>query len=178
MLNTEQATNHNMLDHGISCYQRFKDLHDHFKKLKPLQLHWELPEWIYSEAIWNNLLNFNTISIYLLFHDCGKPDCLEIDSTGKRHFPNHADVSARTIAELTECTQLERLVKNDMVIHTIKPDDCNEFSTNSDCITHLVTGLCEIHANAEMFGGFESESFKIKLKRLNQRAKKILKEFE
>ena len=175
MLSTEQATNHNMLDHGISCYQRFKDLYDHFNKKTPLQQHWVLPDWILSNNVWDNLLDFNTVAIYLLLHDCGKPDCLEIDSAGRRHFPDHAIHSARTILELTDNTQLERLVRNDMVIHTIAPEGCKGFSENPECITHLVVGLCEIHANAEMFGGFESDSFKIKLKRLNQRAKKILK---
>ena len=39
----------------------------------------------------------------------------------------------------------------------------------------LITGLSEIHANANMFGGIESTSFKIKYKQINSRGKQILK---
>lgn len=42
-------------------------------------------------------------------------------------------------------------------------------------ISLLVTGLAEIHANAEMFGGLNSIGFKIKYKQINQRGKQILK---
>jgi hypothetical protein len=34
--------------------------------------------------------------------------------------------------------------------------------------------LCEIHANADMFGGINSTSFKIKFKQINKRGKAII----
>jgi hypothetical protein len=42
-----------------------------------------------------------------------------------------------------------------------------------DICTHLIVGLAELLSNAQMFGGYESTSFKIKLKSLTQRTKKI-----
>lgn len=40
--------------------------------------------------------------------------------------------------------------------------------------TNLIAGLSEIHANASMFGGIDSTSFKIKWKQISKRGKKIL----
>ena len=39
----------------------------------------------------------------------------------------------------------------------------------------LLAGLAEIHSNAEMFGGLDSVSFKIKWKQINKRGKAICK---
>lgn len=44
-----------------------------------------------------------------------------------------------------------------------------------ETLTLLVTSLCEIHANADMFGGIESSSFKIKFKQLDRRGNQIIK---
>jgi hypothetical protein len=38
----------------------------------------------------------------------------------------------------------------------------------------LLTGLCEIHSNARMFGGIESTGFKIKWKHLDKMGKRII----
>lgn len=63
-----------------------------------------------------------------------------------------------------------------MDIHTIKAKDLDEFSeNNSRALTLLLSGLSEIHANAEMFGGLESTSFKIKYKQIDSRGKQIIK---
>lgn len=62
-----------------------------------------------------------------------------------------------------------------MDIHTIKAADLNDFATKKECISLLITGLSEIHANAELFGGIESTSFKIKYKQINNRGKQIIK---
>jgi hypothetical protein len=61
-----------------------------------------------------------------------------------------------------------------MIIHTLKDVGVENFSKNKNCTTHLVVGLAEIYANSKMFGGFESESFKIKFKQLERRGKAIL----
>lgn len=42
----------------------------------------------------------------------------------------------------------------------------------------LITGLCEIHSNAVMFGGIDSQSFKIKHKKLNRLGKNIVKKIK
>jgi hypothetical protein len=42
-------------------------------------------------------------------------------------------------------------------------------------VTLLLAGLAEIHANAEMFNGFDSPSFKIKYKQIDRRGRAICK---
>lgn len=44
-----------------------------------------------------------------------------------------------------------------------------------DLCSLLLTALAEIHANAEMFGGIESQSFKSKYKQLDRRGNKLCK---
>tara|TARA_Y100000034_G_C6909981_1_gene423995 strand:+ start:9918 stop:10136 length:219 start_codon:yes stop_codon:yes gene_type:complete len=64
-----------------------------------------------------------------------------------------------------------------MEVHKIKSDEeIDAFCKNkTDAITLLIIGLCEIHSNAEMFGGINSTSFKIKWKKLNSKGNKIIK---
>jgi len=62
-----------------------------------------------------------------------------------------------------------------MLIHTMKAKDIDNFINKEEAISLLFTGLCEIHANAELFGGIQSTSFKIKLKQINNRGKQIIK---
>lgn len=62
----------------------------------------------------------------------------------------------------------------DMDIHVLKSDGVEEFASRPEAISLLLTGLAEIHANAEMFGGIESTSFKIKFKQINKRGKQII----
>jgi len=61
----------------------------------------------------------------------------------------------------------------DMDIHLLKDVGVNDFAQKEEAATLLLTGLAEIHSNAEMFGGIESTSFKIKWKQINKRGKKI-----
>jgi len=61
----------------------------------------------------------------------------------------------------------------DMNIHSLKDVGVNDFAQKEGAATLLLTGLAEIHSNAEMFGGIESTSFKIKWKQINKRGKKI-----
>jgi len=62
-----------------------------------------------------------------------------------------------------------------MEIHTIKAKELSFFIKNKEAISLLITGLSEIHANAEMFGGIESINFKIKYKQIDSRGKQIIK---
>jgi hypothetical protein len=34
-------------------------------------------------------------------HDCGKPYCITIDEDGRRHFPDHANVSRDTFSKIS-----------------------------------------------------------------------------
>jgi hypothetical protein len=61
-----------------------------------------------------------------------------------------------------------------MDIHLLKSTGVDEFCKNPFAMTLLLTGLAEVHSNAQMFGGLDSTSFKIKFKSINQRGKQIL----
>jgi hypothetical protein len=72
---------------------------------------------------------------------------------------------------------VQELIKMDMDIHCLKSEGLDEFDDRYECVSLLVTGLSEIHANASMFGGIESTSFKIKWKQIDKRGKQILNKF-
>jgi hypothetical protein len=55
-----------------------------------------------------------------------------------------------------------------MDIHTLRIEEIEEFIKKPQAITLLLSGLASIHANASMFGGISSDSFKIKWKRINK----------
>ena len=65
-----------------------------------------------------------------------------------------------------------------MEIHLLKSEDIDKFCQNPYALTLLIVGLSEIHTNSEMFGGKDSDSFKIKLKRITQRGKKIIQKIK
>lgn len=143
-----------------------------------------MPDWLYSfkELILVNLLPLKIISTYQIYHDIGKPYCktYELNDKQKYHFPNHANISANLYASIDNNPIIENLIKRDMDIHTIKAEQINSFIGKSQldkmtAITLIISGLSEIHANAAMFGGINSTSFKIKYKQINTKAKQILK---
>lgn len=136
----------------------------------------------YRDQILEGLLNYETVALYCFWHDIGKPFCRTIDETGKVHFPNHAKKSAEIYLEMTKDSfykeqnqQIARLIEMDMDIHILKAVDLDAFCERPEAISLLVVAFCEIHANAEMFGGIESDSFKIKWKHLDRRGKAICK---
>lgn len=118
-------------------------------------------------------LSEQDIKAYHIFHDCGKSYCLEIDKEGRKHFPNHANISY-DIAQNFLSKEISALIKNDMVAHLIKPSEYLEFMKIPNYKILLITALCEIHSNAKMFGGIDSTSFKIKYKKLNRLGKNII----
>lgn len=64
-----------------------------------------------------------------------------------------------------------------MFFHTCSAKDLEETDLTTEQLSALLlTSLAEIHANAEMFGGVESTSFKSKYKQIDRRGKKFCKE--
>jgi hypothetical protein len=114
------------------------------------------------------------MAAYHLYHDCGKPHCLVFDEEGRRHFPNHAAASYLTWGRHSDNRQIGNLILMDMDIHLLKAEGLAEFAARPEALSLLLTGLAEVHANASMFGGIESTSFKIKYKHLDKRGKQIL----
>jgi hypothetical protein len=178
MLSCYQFENMNVLEHGISVHEWFCDIYDHLMQGKPLSRQWRLPQWIYDPLIKEKLLDFDILRLYQIYHDCGKPLCRTVDQDGRQHFPDHARFSKQRWQECTddspEARQIAELIGADMDIHLLKSEGMAEFASRKEAISLLLTGLCEIHSNARMFGGIESTGFKIKWKHLDKTGKRIL----
>lgn len=173
-----QTETQSVLDHGLSVRNYALELYDYIYFDGKLTKQWRIPEWLehYREEFQTQLLDRLTIEHYTVFHDCGKPFCLEYDKDGRKHFPNHAKISERTYREVFSNNQVASLIGMDMDIHLLKSDGLKEFAKRKEALTLLLVGLAEIHSNAEMFGGIDSTSFKIKWKQIDKRGKQILKE--
>lgn len=168
MSQTEQMPGLSVLEHGESVHRYFLDLKAHVLEGAGLGFDWKLPEWIYNERLWDSLAPAESLKNYQVFHDCGKPFCLEIDDEGRRHFPNHAEVSADIWLQLTGNELESELMRHDMDIHLLKAAGFDAFKNLDIAPSLILTGLAEIHSNAVMFGGIDSTSFKIKWKSLNK----------
>ena len=175
MKSCEQMKNLSVLEHGYSVAKYYRDLRNHILNGKPLQYEWKIPEWAFDPSLWEDTLSLRDIYKYQIFHDCGKPYCITFDDEGRKHFPDHANVSYN-IAKLFFSESISMLVKNDMASHLTKPSEYKSFMELDNYKILLITGLCELHSNASMFGGIESTSFKIKYKKLFKLGKNIIKE--
>ncbi len=176
MKNCEQTKGLSVLDHGISVKNYLFDLINHLRTGDSLKYDWILPDWVMSnkDLILSSLPDDDTLELYTTYHDCGKPFCLTIDNDGKRHFPNHAEVSYQIFKQIFNNDVAAELIRRDMDIHILKSTGVDEFCKSPFAITLLLTGLAEVHSNAQIFGGLGSTSFKIKWKSINQRGKQIL----
>ena len=118
-----------------------------------------------------------------MYHDCGKPYCRSVDTEGKTHFVNHAAVSRETyLTKVSDNVVIANLIGWDMVLHTCTGEELHKYMTEvwtpKDAFTLLITAFAEIHANASMFGGIESLSFKIKYKHLCKQGKRMVGFYE
>jgi hypothetical protein len=132
---------------------------------------WRLPTWFTEHAAWIRAKlapDFDRLRTYQQWHDCGKPYARTVDADGKVHYPDHAAISARLWRELGGDPTIGDLIEQDMACHTLRPPEAAAFAANPNALALLVTALCELHANASMFGGMQSDSFKIKWKRLDK----------
>lgn len=179
MKNCEQTKGQSVLQHGESVRDYLFDLINHLRSGTSLKYDWILPDWLFEnkDLILTSLPDDETLELYTTYHDCGKPFCLTIDE-GKRHFPNHAQISHDIFKRVFNNPVAADLILRDMDIHTLKADGVKEFAKNPHALTLLLTGLAEIHSNCQMFGGPESTSFKIKWKCINQRGKQILNQLK
>lgn len=117
---------------------------------------------------------------YHIYHDCGKPDCHSQDEKGT-HYHGHEDMSAIIHAKHFDCQEATQLIANDMIFHKSNSTQLNEWLSQKDktfIYSLYLTAWAEIFANCQMFGGVESEGFKIKKKRLLKHFKIIENHFE
>ncbi len=159
--------------HGVMVADGFNDL------IGDRTEQWRLPDWFTKhEAFIKAKLepHLASISTYQIWHDCGKPYSRSVDADGKVHYPDHATVSANIWLRLGGDPFIGDLIRDDMRCHLLRPADALEFSKHPNALILLITALCELHANATMFGGIESDSFKIKYKRLDKCGNIILNE--
>ena len=175
MKNTKQGKNQNMIEHGLSVWNTAKKIiAGDFDTTK-------VPDWFAGNHHWivNNLEDWGTIQAYMLWHDCGKPFCQEFDGDGKQHFPNHAGASEKIFNEtFPDNTLIGRLIGLDMIFHTKKYEEIIEMDLGIKTLaTLLLSAFAEINANAEIFGGTDSTSFKIKYKKLDKLGKKLIEHF-
>ena len=177
MSQCEQTKGQSVLDHGKSVESYLFDLLHHLRHGSDLKYEWKIPEFVYEnkDLFLKSLPDDETLSLYTIYHDCGKILCMEIDADGRKHFPNHAEISHKTFTRFFENSVAAELIRCDMDIHCLKSEGVEEFSKNPHCLTLLLSGLAEIHSNSQMFGGMDSTSFKIKWKAITQRGKQILK---
>lgn len=174
MLTCEQSSGQDMFDHGIAVFKKYKDIYKYlngYSENKPL-----LPSWVENnkEFILENLAPLHVVFDYTVHHDCGKPNVLQVDSEGKRHFPNHAEASAKAAKKIGLSKEVCDLIKSDMDFHLLKSEDLSTFASSSNAMTLLIVSIAEVLANAEMFGGFDSVSFKIKWKHIEKRGNQVL----
>jgi hypothetical protein len=169
----EQMQDMSVLAHGESVHHYYCDLRDHILHNAPLSRQWRLPEWCHDVDLWQQRASEKTIERYQVFHDCGKPYCQTEDKQGRKQFPDHANISADIWKALGQPLDEVALMRNDMIIHTLRGTGIDDFCQLTNAATLLITGLCELHSNAAMFGGIESTSFKIKWKNINKFGKRI-----
>ena len=179
MSECEQTKGQSVLQHGQSVRNYLFDLINHLRNSSPLQYEWRLPDWVSEnkDFLLSSLPDDETLELYTIYHDCGKWKCLTIDSEGKRHFPNHAEVSYQYFKQVFNNQVAADLILHDMDIHLLKSDGVVEFCKNPYVLTLLLTGLAELHSNAQYLG-LESTSFKIKWKSINQRGKQIINQLK
>lgn len=174
MRSCQQTEGMSVLQHGMMVAAYYEDLIEHLEDGEPLAYEWRLPQWASRPEVLDGPPARDVMHAYHVFHDCGKPFCLEIDEEGRRHFPDHAAVSKRVWLEAGGDPEVGELIGMDMDAHLLKADGLAEFASRPQAKALLLTALAEIHANAHMFGGLGSTSFKIKWKHIDKRGRQVL----
>lgn len=169
MKNCYQFKDINMLDHGNMVHDYYSDL------LGEQKYEWDFGK--VSDLIDQLLKNAPEPSLlkdYHVYHDCGKPRCRVVDEQGKQHFPNHAQVSHDVWLEVGGDSETAWYILHDMDFHILKNDEIVSLLEDPRAIGLLLTAWAEVHANAQMFGGIDSTSFKIKRKHLEKQTKHLV----
>lgn len=181
MLSTYQFENQNMLEHGFSVKKSFdlikdKILNNNLQDLESFGFPVSC-----GKLLLDSIKDIESFNTYMVYHDCGKPDS-KIIVEGRVHYPNHAEISsikfkyhAKNIIKADKLDYICNLINLDMEFHSKKIEELKDFISNNEYATSLyLSAWASLISNAEMFGGYQSESFKIKAKKL----KKIGKLFE
>lgn len=178
MKQCEQGNGVSVYDHGIQVAARYADL---WRLIHGQQPNLEWPRLSPDDIALMLTLSQrahapSAIARYQIYHDCGKPYCKAIDENGRVHFPDHACVSANLWQLMFPDDQLGHdMLKYDMCPHTARGDELDQFLMMDIAPTLVLTGIASIYANAEvLFGGFETDSFKMKLKHTKKLIKRLV----
>ena len=172
MESCRQSQHQTILQHGEAVAFKFEDL------IRGGAKGFRLPAWFTEneQFLKDRLPDLEILDAYHVYHDCGKPYCRTIDDEGRQHFPDHARISAAVWRSFGGDERVARLIQHDMDMHTMKPADAPSYKHLDIAPALLLTALAELHSNAEMFGGIESTSFKIKFKSLSKLGNALIKE--
>ena len=165
------------LDHGDAVLEMYRTLTSHAREGK-LPEGWRQPKWWSPETAQQLAAAQppeDLMANYLRYHDCGKPLCRIEDDEGRQHFPNHAAISAQLWEHLGGHPDEVWLMANDMLLHSGSAEECEAIRGHRLAPALMFAALSEIHSNAEMFGGIETNSFKAKAKQLERRTAQLLK---
>jgi hypothetical protein len=162
-----QNERQNVLQHGRSVLAHYKILMSHLRGEGDIPEWWRLPKW--ASLLTDCAYSDEITAEYAEFHDCGKPFCRIIDENGKQHFPDHAAISEKIWLAAGGNPIAARLIGMDMDAHLLTPETIPEFASRPEAPTLLLMAIAETHSNAAMFGGIDSDSFKIKIKKLDKR---------
>lgn len=160
-----------MLDHGLSVWKYTSKL------LDGDTADMKLPSWYteHKSKILSNIHERETIRLYNIYHDCGKHLVRTVDAEGKVHYPNHAEASKQAWLDAGGNSVVANLIGLDMIMHTENQEQIRTRNLSKKNLhTLLLTSLAECHANAEMFGGVDSTSFKIKWKKIDKIGRQLL----
>jgi hypothetical protein len=147
-----------------------------------------VPKWYLDnhETIVDVMPDPDVWGIYAIYHDCGKWRVRTVDADGRQHFPGHARASAdlwRSVDIETPSVNralIADLMQNDMALHTLTAAQLRDSVVMRHidlASTLLISSIAELHANAPMFGGFGSDSFKIKAKHVKRRGAQVCRRF-
>lgn len=164
MKNCEQMPNINIYEHGLMVNKAYLEI---ITALELGQTIEGLPNDLIELYRSNVLLDYNLMLQYQILHDCGKPLCRELGDDGRVHFPNHARLSSEQIRKfLPQEIDLQFLIEHDMDFHTLKVEELVSLSKTKYGFSLYLTSWAELFANASLFGGIDTVSFKIKRKKL------------
>ena len=133
-----------------------------------------IPQWLitYRKKILENIHSLDIIESYTVNHDLSKPYDRVVDTDGRVHYPCHSENSKKMFLAQGGDPVAANLIGLDMVMHIEKREAILERNLDiKDLFTLLIVSLVEVHTNAELFGGTDSTSFKIKLKKIDKLGK-------
>lgn len=154
MTNTLQFDTQNILQHGQS-------VHDHYLKIIEALDAKDYSKYQFPQILkdsWHKvkkrLFHSDVLKQYHIYHDCGKPYCINVDVAGRRHFKDHALVSYDVYCQVFSNDIVAKFIRSDMIFHSGTMEDITAFIAENDkrfLLSLWVTALAEIYSNSAFF---------------------------